>query len=233
MAIGQRKEEGGVPRWMVTFADLMALLLVFFILLFSMSVVDIVRYQAVVESITTTLSGKPVAPTVIDLEGVPEPVEPDEPEVTMATPIEEVMLALQDELSEEINQGLVDVIESAGQLLVRFEEKAAFPSGSADLNTEFLPILRRIAWVIGRKDSHLRITGHTDDVPIRTERFRSNWDLSTARAVSVVHFFEATGFIEPERMVAQGHAETLPLAPNDTPENRARNRRVDVIVTER
>jgi chemotaxis protein MotB len=112
-------------------------------------------------------------------------------------------------------------------VIIRFPGSAAFASGTADLAAEFMPSLGRIGEVLKSANGRIFISGHTDDVPISTERFRSNWDLSAARAVSVAHYL-LNDHIEAKRVIVQGAADSQPLLPNDTPENRARNRRVEI-----
>jgi chemotaxis protein MotB len=113
---------------------------------------------------------------------------------------------------------------------VRIREKGSFPSGSAVLNPGFFDVLDRISAALGRAPGQLVVAGHTDDVPISTARYRSNWELSSARAVTVVHALLDNEDIDPARVLVEGHADSNPLAPNDTAENRAKNRRVELIL---
>ena len=115
-------------------------------------------------------------------------------------------------------------------MLIRIRERGSFGSGRAELKQEFLPILKMIAEVLNQRDGHFIIAGHTDDIPIETRRFRSNWDLSAARAASVVHFLIQEGDVDPERMEIRAMADNEPLVPNDSWENRATNRRVEISV---
>ncbi|MCG5528651.1 MULTISPECIES: flagellar motor protein MotB [Halorhodospira] len=233
----------GSPAWMTTFADLMAVLVVFFVMLYSMSVIDNERYQQLAESLRQVLGPSVVqedtpqaAPTVVDLEG-PAPTPEQEPDDDLQ-PVDpahektaEILEALQDALAEELAAGEVEMGEGEDGVLLRFPERAAFALGSKEISDPFVPVLERVAGVLSDTPGLIRVTGHTDDIPIRSDRFRSNFELSTARAISVVHVFKDAG-ITPERLIAQGHGETRPLEPNDTPEQRARNRRVDVHLIE-
>jgi chemotaxis protein MotB len=115
-------------------------------------------------------------------------------------------------------------------VLIRIRERGSFGSGHAQLKQGFLPILKLIAEVLNQRDGHFIIAGHTDDIPIETRRFRSNWDLSAARAASVVHFFIREGDVDPERMEIRALADNEPIVPNDSWENRAKNRRVEISV---
>ncbi|MBT8339421.1 MAG: flagellar motor protein MotB, partial [Desulfatitalea sp.] len=110
------------------------------------------------------------------------------------------------------------------------DEALLFPSARAQLTGEGLAMLEQISRAIKPLNRHIRVVGHTDDRPIRSRRFASNWELSAARAVSVVAFFIQQGGIAPTRLSAAGYGASRPRAPNDTPGNRARNRRVEIIL---
>jgi chemotaxis protein MotB len=106
-----------------------------------------------------------------------------------------------------------------------------FPSGSAELLDEFSPLITKIRGLLKETEGHIYVAGHTDNVPIATSRYRSNWELSSARAVSVVHKLIETGEIPPNRIHVQGHGDTQPLHANDSHKHRALNRRVEIVVT--
>jgi chemotaxis protein MotB len=137
---------------------------------------------------------------------------------------------LQDELAQAIDDGLLEVEAFSDRVLIRIRERGSFGSGRAELKQEFLPILKLVADVLNQRDGHFVIAGHTDDIPIETRRFRSNWDLSAARAASVVHFFIQEGDVDPERMEIRALSDNEPIVPNDSWENRAKNRRVEISV---
>lgn len=133
-------------------------------------------------------------------------------------------------LDKEIKAGSVDV-ETAGQkIIIRVREKASFGSGSAELKDAFRPLLARVSSILKGAEGKIIVAGHTDNVPIYTERFRSNWELSSARAVSVAHEMMLATDIPSDRFLIQGFADTEPMAKNDTVANRARNRRVEIIL---
>ncbi len=110
------------------------------------------------------------------------------------------------------------------------KEQGSFPSGSATLRPSFIPIMDKIREVIQEVNGEYSVEGHTDDVPISTARFRSNWELSSARAVSVAHELMRGNAIDPSQFVVKGFGETRPMAANDTEDNRARNRRVEIVI---
>jgi chemotaxis protein MotB len=133
-------------------------------------------------------------------------------------------------LGKEIKAGSVDV-ETAGQkIIIRVREKASFGSGSAELKGAFRPLLARVATILKGSEGQIVVAGHTDNVPIYTERFRSNWELSAARAVSVAHEMMLATKIPSNRFLVQGFADTQPMANNDSAANRAKNRRVEIIL---
>ena len=138
-------------------------------------------------------------------------------------------VSLREFLAPEVQQGLVDVTESDGRTSVVIRGDGLFGSGSVDVKTDILPLLVRIAEALNEVPGKVLVTGHTDSVPIRTVRFPSNWHLSQARAEAVAKVL-GENLTDPTRLTAEGRAETEPRAPNDTPENRARNRRVEVIL---
>ncbi len=133
-------------------------------------------------------------------------------------------------LGKEIEAGSVDV-EAAGQkIIIRVREKASFGSGRAELKQAFRPLLKRVSDILEGSEGKIIVAGHTDKVPIYTERFRSNWELSAARAVSVAHEMMLAADIPSERFLVQGFADTQPVAANDTAANRAKNRRVEIVL---
>lgn len=266
--------EEGLPPWLATFADLMSLLMCFFVLLLSFAEMDVLKYKQVAGAMKLAFGvQRDVKATEIPkgTSIIAEQYSPGKP--TEVTPLEimretttddtktnldftdsetrndqsladaEAMAAqhaeqmakeeaeeLQEELASAIGDGLLEVEAFNDRVLIRIREKGSFGSGKADLKPAFAPILEQIAQVLKQRDGHFIIAGHTDDIPIETRQFRSNWDLSAKRAGTVVHFFIQRGDIDPERMEIRAHSDNLPLVPNDSWENRATNRRVEISV---
>jgi chemotaxis protein MotB len=133
-------------------------------------------------------------------------------------------------LGREIRAGSVDVETAGKKIIIRVREKASFGSGRADLKGSFRPILGKVAEILKGSEGKIIVAGHTDNIPIYTKRFRSNWELSSARAVSVAHEMMLATDIPSDRFLIQGFADTEPMVPNDTPANRAKNRRVEIIL---
>jgi chemotaxis protein MotB len=266
--------EEGLPPWLATFADLMALLMCFFVLLLSFAEIDALKFKQVAGALklafgvqrAVSASEIPKGTSVIAQQyspGKPTEVTPlelmreestDDTKINLdftdSTSKNDPSLAdaeamaqahakqeakeeaeeLQKELAVAIGDGLIEVEAFNDRVLIRIREKGSFGSGKARLKNEFFPILDLIAGVLNERDGHFVISGHTDDIPIETKQFRSNWDLSSARAASVVHYFIQQGDIDPERMEIRALADNEPIVPNDSWENRAQNRRVEISV---
>jgi chemotaxis protein MotB len=253
--MAEKKPPAGAPLWMTTFADLMSLLLTLFVLMLTFAKMDVEKYQQLAGSMKNAFGvqyikklagiieedGGPmgvatksqVPKAVLDLQiddTVGEDERPDDD--AEDPPVEEDNLAetVEAAIAEQISKSTANVEEREGEVIVRFPGKFAFPSGAEPLTTEFLVALNNLATVIEKSDGDIIIAGHTDDRPIRTARFRSNWDLSAARANSVVHYLLDFTEVDSSRLAAMGYADSRPLAPNDSDENRSLNRRVEVII---
>lgn len=216
--------ESGRPGWLLSFADLMMLLLTFFVLLFSVSNVDANKYRQLAESLegrideTSVLEKPPALVSTVELNGG-ETERPDTQPESLAHILE-----------TEIEKDMLDVEEGERRITIRFQERIAFPSGRETLEESFAPVLAKIGAALIDVPGEITVAGHTDDLPIANQRFRSNWELSTARAVSVVHGLLEHTAIDRGRISAVGYADTRPLVPNDTPDHRALNRRVEIRV---
>jgi chemotaxis protein MotB len=248
-----KKHSRGSPAWIVTFADLATLLLTFFILLLSFAEMDVEKYRAMANSMTAALGGTPVSliateparpSTTEPLLTAPSPSAPA-PELTpelideradtaaptrISSGIIDLASALIAELEAEVASEDLSVNYDQEQVVIRFAEDAAFRSGEAEIKPGMIPILERVVEVLSACTGDVLVAGYTDDRPISSGRYRSNWDLSAARAVSVVHELVLNRNVPAERVIAAGRAETNPLVANDTPENRARNRRVEIAI---
>lgn len=245
------KSKGNSAGWIVTFADLMALLLTFFVLLLSFSTMDAKKYDAIVQGFDRAFSiewrsifGKPDAigsghDAKISIPmPTPSPTLPidsseqvtEEMDDTALVPAKEMYGELADILEAQIASGGVELESRKGQVIIRFTEDVSFPSGSADLEATFIEALDRIRPVLERSSGEIIVSGHTDDRPISTSQFRSNWDLSAARAASAVHYILSNTQITADRIIAQGRADTVPLLPNENEQYRAKNRRVEISI---
>ncbi|MCP3697244.1 MAG: flagellar motor protein MotB [Aliivibrio sp.] len=133
-------------------------------------------------------------------------------------------------LEREIDDGALEVENLGQQLVIRIREKGAFPAGSAFLQPKFRPLIRQIGELVKDVPGIIRVSGHTDNQPLDSELYRSNWDLSAQRAVSVAHEMERVKGFESDRLRVRGMASTEPLVPNKTVAQRARNRRVEISI---
>lgn len=141
--------------------------------------------------------------------------------------------ALVKNLTEEVKKGELQVRQYKDMLTVDVAEQLFFDSGRADLKDTGKAVLKKVGDALkGYEDKVIRVVGHTDNVPIKTKVFPSNWELSVARATTVVHYLQETG-IPPDRMVASGRAEYQPVAENDTPEGRKKNRRIEITLIDK
>ncbi|RLA76716.1 MAG: flagellar motor protein MotB [Deltaproteobacteria bacterium] len=218
---------------MTTFADMTTLLLTFFVLLLSFAQMDIVKFRRIMGSIREafgvqrievgeffSMSTEPVQ--IFDYQKRDSVIE-----MYYADMYEAIKKAIEKaDLSDS-----VEVLVSNRGVIVRAKEKVLFDLGKAELKKGAYPLLDKLVSLMKQFPRYkLAIEGHTDDLPINTPRFPSNWELSSARATRVLRYFISKG-IPPERLIAVGYGETRPLVPNDSPKNRAKNRRVEFVFT--
>lgn len=271
----------GLPAWMGTFADLMSLLMCFFVLLLSFSEMDAMKFKRLAGSMAQAFGvqnklnvtdipkgtsviaqefspGRPESTPINEIWQVTEDItkmslevecseeytieqgtEGDEGgvKVEVKQKLEELLedtkedaYELAEALSEQIANGQVE-LETRGRLIIiRIREKGSFISGSAKMAPAYIDVMREVKSVLALKKGHIEVQGHTDDIPINTSRFRSNWELSASRAVSVAHELMKGGEVVEKRFQVSGYADSMPLVPNENSESRARNRRVEILI---
>ena len=281
----------GLPAWMGTFADLMSLLMCFFVLLLSFAEMDVLKFKQIAGSMkfafgvqnklevkdipkgTSVIAqefrpGRPdptpipilqqqtieITQQVLEFEegedesagGRQEQTQEQRGGMSSATSdsesesspesadvedeVNELMKKIAQQLEQEIIDGAIEIESLGQQLMIRIRENGAFPSGSAYLQNQFKPIIRKIAILLDNVPGEIYIAGHTDDINVTNELFLNNWDLSSARAVAVAsEIIKITGF-DQSRIQVVGHADTRPLVPNNTEQNRRRNRRVEISI---
>lgn len=278
----------GLPAWLATFADLMSLLMCFFVLLLSFSEMDALKFKRLAGSMREAFGVQnqinvndiPKGTSIIAQEfspGKPDPsplqvvmqhtTDPDqstlevlcEAEVSKAvdrqcsdsqSEAKEINEAVAKKLKElvektesnamdiaaklenEVRSNMVEIETRGRKIVIRVQEKGSFSSGSAKLQTEFFPVLDKLIELLADIEGNITVEGHTDNIPISTDQFPSNWDLSVARALEVSHGLFGDGTLDQARFTVTGLSDTKPLVPNDTPEGRARNRRVEIILQE-
>ncbi|MGE0591232.1 MAG: flagellar motor protein MotB [Vicinamibacterales bacterium] len=219
----------GHDRWLVSYADLVTLLFAFFTVLYAGSRMDADSMAPVASSLQQAFDARPATPAAAETgAGDPALTVPVEV-VRRERSLDVLQEQLRQDLADAVAQQQLEIVRDSRGLVLTLPERATFPVGTADASEAALALIGRVAEPLLGIPNGLRIEGHTDDVPISTARYRSNWELSTARAGAVVAFLLDLGF-EPARLSAAGYAEFHPRAANDTPENRARNRRIDIVV---
>ena len=267
-SFGHGQDKPAPASWVVTFADLMTLLLTFFILLLSFSELDAEKYRKIAHSMSQAfgVSWAPESQTLPEVfpalvnssadTGLAatseEQTETDgnQPAIvvvkeTVPMTIEQSHQQLADEalrrndalatvlirsLEQAIVEEMVAIRYDDKGVVISFTERASFPSGDVELRQYMRPVLLKVVDELVKCSGSILVMGHTDDRPIDSGRFRSNWDLSAARAVSVVHQLVLDGRLDVRRVSAVGLAETQPLVPNISDQNRAKNRRVEILV---
>jgi len=282
----------GAPLWLATFADLMSLLMCFFVLLLSFSEMDVLKFKQIAGSMKYAFGVQnkvevkdiPKGTSVIALEfrpGRPDPTpieiinqqtnEMTEPVLDfqageddsaggvqqqsgslrggeasataqeVADAVKAEAAAAQDkinqevkkmaqELNKEITDGAIEIESLGQQIIIRIREKGSFASGSGFLQPRFKPVVRSVGELLKDVPGVITVSGYTDDMQISDELYSSNWDLSSKRAVAVAHELVQVSGFDSNRMKVVGMASNNPIVPNDSPENRARNRRVEIAI---
>ena len=220
----------GTPAYMTTWGDMCTLLLCFFVLLVAMSSTDAGKFQLAASSLHNALSGVLESfPSVMTTQDVLQPrLGGDEQNKHLAIDASRrVRKAIQRENLEDAIK--VKVTESG--IAIQVANPIGFDIGDAEIKPELMGALRQIAETIGRvPGTQIRVEGHTDDLPIHTKSFPSNWELSAARALNIVKYLASEGNIEPSRLSAIGYGEYRPLVPNTSEANRMLNRRIEIFV---
>lgn len=245
-------------RWLVSYADFITLLFAFFVVMFATSQADKDKQETVSVAVKDALERGTLVTTIAGFlgkskdnqdihlpEGKPyqgsrkEPKhkpskQPEQPadNAAQAAVVELLpsLKSLSSELEKEIASGKLDISLEPRGLVVSLREAAFFKPADARINRDAYPIIERVAASITKLPNQVRLEGHTDSTPIRSAAYRSNWELSAARSIAMLDLLADEFEIPRQKMAIAGYADTMPLAPNDQPEGRARNRRVDIII---
>ncbi len=277
--LGSADGKRGGAGWVMTFADLMSLLMCFFVLLLSFAEMDVLKFKRLAGSMRMAFGVQaqvraedvPKGTSIIAQEfspGKPDPTplneiwqkttddsrssldvacqdlgssnsgqRGDAQKMVVVDKVRDLVgeteqdaIDLATALAKEIAAGVLEVETRGRKIIVRVKEHGSFESGRADLSPDFRPVLRIIQDVLKKTEGRIVVEGHSDDVPIANARFRSNWALSSARAVSVAHGLFGDGVLDQGRFTLTGYADTKPLVSNETPAGRARNRRVEIVI---
>ena len=236
MSKKKHEEHENHERWLVSYADFITLLFAFFVVMYSISSVNEGKFRTVSDSIKAALNpiSSPLTTAVPFTVGQNKAVTV-KPTIESATEpavrrLREIMRSLKNETQLEITQ-LKELTN--GDIVLTLPDTVLFRPGEAVLRPEALPFVQAMGEVLVELNRHVRIEGHTDNVPIATAQFPSNWELSASRAVTVVRTLSERYEVPSQNLSAVGHADSRPQTDNLTPEHRAKNRRVEIVVLER
>ena len=212
-------EGGEKDRYLITYADLITLLLGLFILLYTASNLDVQKYEKMVNAIGNVFGGPTQTIKVI----------PDS-EVPITPPLGNLRSEINSLIEKNNYSSSIKLEENARGVTIHILEDIVFPSGSAELKKSSKIVLQQLAAIIRKLPNDIRIEGHTDNVPISTSQFPSNWHLSVARALSTAYYLMKDEGLDPEKLSIVGYSEYKPIEANESDIGRATNRRVDIII---
>lgn len=221
----KKEPDENLDRWLLTYADMITLLLAFFIVMYSMSQVDAKRFGKMAEALDGILKG---GRSILD-KNSEDQYEVGHGLLKLGN-LRMIQIQVEKKFEELGRNEEVQTEVTERGLVVHVVESALFIPGVADLQPKAMEVLDLIYTRIKDAPNHIRVEGHTDDRPIRTIQFPSNWELSSARATEVVRYFIENYNIPPGKISALGYGQYRPVEPNNSVENRARNRRVDIVL---
>lgn len=244
MALKKKHEEHeNLERWLVSYADFITLLFAFFVVMYALSSLNTSKYKALAESLKASFNYEPTQqnypkPKSTSMGQSTVQIAPRKPEITSAdeqqrqqarATMKAIATSVQEALDKLVKEGKVQVTETARGISIEINASVLFDTAKADLHKESIDALSAVAKVLAQDDHQIQVEGHTDNLAINSLVFPSNWELSGARAGSVIRLFEANG-VSGARMVAIGYADQRPVAQNDTEAGRTQNRRVNIMV---
>lgn len=238
MAKHKHDEHENHERWLVSYADFITLLFAFFVVMYSISSVNIGKYRTVSESIKAALnplanhSGANQVISVGEAKPALQGRNPTDAKEVMTRRVRQWAQVIKNEQLKDMVASVTVVQMVNGDIVITIPDRLLFNSGEATVRTEALPFLEGLGGAILEMNRHTRVEGHTDNVPIRTAQFPSNWELSAARAVMVVRVLSELYGVPADHLTAVGHADTRPVTANSDAEQRAKNRRVEVVILE-
>jgi chemotaxis protein MotB len=242
--------EGNMERWLLSYADFITLLMVFFIIMYAMSKVDTVKYAAMANSLSVVLSGQSMSimeaqgPSLVQgISGQQVPAGLDQTQANQGQ-LDEVKKQIQEFVnSQKLESAVKDtgqtstklgdyivIMEQERGLVISFKDALLFSSGSDVLNSQARGIIKQVGSALSKVPNFIRVEGHTDNLPISTSKFPSNWELSVMRASNVVHVLAEDAGISPDRLSVIGYGEYRPLVANMDAATQSMNRRVDVVI---
>lgn len=242
----RKQQDKGAPKWMVTFSDMMTLILVFFILLFSMSQINVKKFEAIAESFRSREIFD-FQPSIKDFEN---PAEQTSTNTELPVDRENTPSKGQGESNDDQNKDSLDELvkdvksfletndmtkditadRTDRGVVLTLQEQVLFETGNAEIIQAGRPFLDKVGQLLDNIPNYVKVEGHTDDRPISTFRYPSNWELSAARASSVIRYLTEDEPLSGSRFTAVGYGATRPIAPNNSPENWNKNRRVEIVI---
>lgn len=234
-----KEDSGSASSWLTTYSDLVTLLMCFWVLLYSMSILDLKKFEALKSSLRSAFTGEVSILPVHDGDSVISitPYEDNEPDTGDSGDDAQKRESIEDAKADI--QGLVDkmglnenikVLEEETMIILRMDSLILFDTGKADIKSSAEEIIEKVGVILESLDTEITVQGHADDRPINTPIFPSNWELSTKRATNVVKFLIERCGLKEKNLTAAGNAEFKPIAPNDTEYNMQKNRRIDIVI---
>ncbi len=248
--VEEEKHENS-ERWLLTYSDMITLLLVLFIMMYTISKVDTDKFEALAYQLGISLGAEV---SVVQEAGDTSDMDNDEwsglgeaNHSTSASPLPQAIeegTAGQAQAAKPIEEQIQDLIDEAGietlvgihteqrGVVVSFKEALLFNSGSADINTEGSETLKKMSDILKTVNNYISVEGSADNVPISSARYASNWELASQRAINVAKLLQSFG-VNPARLSSTSYGEYRPVAPNDSEEHKERNRRVDIVIIDK
>jgi len=238
--LSRRKREtheehaGNHERWLLTYADMITLLMIFFIIMYSMSILDAKKFSSLAASLSGALNGTPAtlqgSEGILD-SGVPNQIptsatESDDGDLNSDTSTEKQIIDL---IEKGGLEDKVTIINSETTITIQLKDNLLFDPGSSVLKTESHETLTALIDIVEPLDNKIRIEGYTDNVPTNSKLYLTNWELASQRAINVLKYFIQNSVV-PSRLSAESFGEYWPIVPNDTEENKQENRRVDIVI---
>ncbi|MHB1413659.1 MAG: flagellar motor protein MotB [Chloroflexota bacterium] len=219
---------GNSERWLLTYSDLITLLLAFFVVMYSMSNADLEKFRQLSASMRqafspSTLTSSPSQPTT-------DGPSTEVPGGALSEDFAFVKAEMENFALENGLEGSITVELRPEGMAIVLSDNAIFASGRAELGERSYPILDKVAELLATMPNEVRVEGHTDDLPADSAGYPTNWDLSAGRAVSVVRYLTELAGLDPHRLMAAACSEYRPIAVNDTPQGRGRNRRAEILI---
>ncbi len=216
-------EDHDKDRYLITYADLITLLLGLFIILYAISNIDLNKYKKMMNVMGSIFGNEKVASASAG-------VLPTTGKSAVISALQKLKVKVSRVIKDNNLGDKFQVLENKRGVTLRIQDRLMFPSGKAKLNNNFKKILLQVAKILQTVKNDIRVEGHTDNVPIKSKLYPSNWHLSVARALNTAYFLIHEGGLNPDKISIVGYAAYRPIADNSTPEGRAKNRRVDIVI---